>query len=210
MKKVITILAILVVLVGTVFAQDAQTLTLSTKVAEIIPVFGIEYDANSTSEGTVDGTTVTLDDSIADGPITVSFIVSQNGGSGKTDGAAVSGYSRYGAKTSGSDVTITVTCAQFVGTGDAAGEKSVAPNLSAAYATVVQSNTNKLSFPATNPANVTAAQNATETAINLVPKYYGKKVVDQEIGTVTATWAQKEDLLFGTYTANITLTCTAD
>ena len=216
MKKGISILVVLALVVSAAFAT--ADLVLTTSVHNIEPKFKIEYDGtNSTSKGTVSGTTVTLNDSLADGNISVTFIVSQNGGIDKNNSdASVSGYSRFGAKTTGTNMQLTVTCAQFVGSGTAAGDVSKAPTVSATYATVSSTNTNKLTFP-DNPATVTPVTEATEqhptvdtaTSIQLLPKYYGKKVVDQQIASVTAVWPGDDSLLGGSYSADITLTYTA-
>ena len=188
MKKVLTILVVLALVAGFAFAAASignPTVTLTTEVAGIDPVFGIHHsDTTENNKGV---------DSIAEGDIVASFVISQDN---TPDLDPSTGYSNFGV-TAGTAVSLTVTCDNFK---NAAATSASTPVISAAtYGAEV---TGALTYGA-NPTNGGAS------AV-FIPTYHGKRVDNQPIGTFTATWAQDTDLPFGTYTADITLTFTSN
>ncbi len=198
MKKVIAILAVLVMVAGFAFAvNDTLTMQLSSK--EIKPAFKIHY-------GTADDerTTIVLSDSISDKAIAANFVIAQEG---EMDGQTSVAYSRYGSKSeqSGTPVELTVTCSEFYYYGvngsssKDANTKSGAPTLSAA------ANGNTIDGKLTYVANFPSVSG---TTVTFKPTYHGKKVADQVVGTFTATWPQDTagNLPYGVYKADVTLT----
>jgi len=189
MKKVLTILVILSLFAGIAFATDSTpaigahgTVTLSTTVTEIVPVFNIYHSDTDLVNKSVSN--------IAAGDIEASFVVKQKN---------PLEYSNYGIA-AGKGVTLKVTCGPFK---NADVESTAAVTVdTAAYAAVSRANTDKLGLTG-DPA--TSANTAT-----FVPTYKGKRVDDQPIGTFTATWTKDDSLPLGDYTADITLTYIAD
>ena len=199
MKKVLTILVVLALVAGFAFATDPVptignpgTVTLTSTVVGIAPVFVIHHnDTNDLNKGV---------GNIAAGDITATFIISQENGINYTGDAK--GYSNYGVATeTGTGVTLTVTCGPFKNA-NATSDKSVTVT-SASYAIVDSANTDKLTLAAAGPTY-------DNNEATFVPTYHGKRVDNQDIGTLTAKWTKDGDLPLGTYVADIVLTYTAN
>lgn len=192
MKKVLTILVVLALVAGFAFATDSTpaipaignhgTVTLSTTVTEIVPVFNIYHsDTDAVDKGV---------SNIAAGNIEASFVVKQEN---------TLKYSNYGIA-AGKGVTLKVTCGPFK---NADVESTAAVTVdTAAYAAVSSANTDKL--------GLTGDPDTSANTATFVPTYKGKRVDDQPIGTFTATWTKDDSLPLGDYTADITLTYIAD
>ena len=194
MKKVLTILVVLALVAGFAFA-DGNTVILTTSIDEVAPIFKLYYDKaeNGNKAQYLDGTQE-ANSSIADG-ISANFAIWQEG--------ETNGYSNYKATA----VELTVTCGAFVGkTGTGTeGYSSAAPKASALANGETQKddkNANTLTYGEFSGAN--------SDTVKFYPTYHGKRVDDQEIATFTATWDAAPSLPFGDYTANITLSYTAN
>ena len=196
MKKVLTILVVLALFAGFAFA-DGNTVVLTTSIDEIPPVFKLYYDKDSTGDkddylyGTQEANS-----SIADG-ISADFAIWQEG--------EANGYSNYKETT----VELTVTCGAFVGKAGTGteGYASATPKASA----LVNGATKKdIADPTKDALTYDTFTGANTDTVVFKPKYHGKRVNDQEIATFTATWDAEPNLPFGDYTANITLSYTAN
>lgn len=201
MKKVLTILVVLALVAGIAFADDpapvTDTVTLTTSVAEIPPVFKLYYDKDSTGDkadylyGTQEA------NSSITGGISADFAIWQEG--------EANGYSNYKEAT----VELTVTCGAFVGKAGTGteGYASATPKASA----LVNGATRKdIADPTKDALTYGTFTGANTDTVVFKPKYHGKRVNDQEIATFTATWDAEPNLPFGDYTANITLSYTAN
>ena len=194
MKKVLTILVVLTLVAGFAFAAATisnPTVTLTTTVADIDPVFGIHHGITENNEIVASLENNKNVASIAAGDIDAYFVISQDN---PIDLDSTTGYSNFGV-TAGTAVSLTVTCGNFK---NAAATSASTPVISAA--TYGDEVTGALTYGA-NPTNGGAS------AV-FIPTYHGKRVDNQTIGTFKATWAQDTDLPFGTYTADITLAFT--
>ena len=200
MKKVLTILVVLALVAGFAFATDPVptignpgTVTLTSTVVGIAPVFVINHSDDLVNVNKKVG-------NIAAGDITATFIISQKNDINYTGDAK--GYSNYGDATeTGTGVTLTVTCGPFKN-GTVTSDKAVTVT-GAEYATVISANTDKLTLAAAGPTY-------DNNEATFVPTYHGKRVDNQDIGTLTAKWTKDSDLPLGTYVADIVLTYTAN
>ena len=181
MKKVLTILVVLALVAGFAFATNGgNTVTLTTEINAIAPVFKLFInDGGSLVE--TKGVS-----SIAEGPISVDFVVNQN---------VVGGYSNFGTAV-GIPAALTVTCGSFYNTSDNNVVSSVVPEISNELNGAVHAGA--LTYPAAADADGGAS-------VIFTPTYHGKRVDNQTVGSFTATWGKDDTLQFGSYQADITL-----
>ena len=191
MKKLIAILAVMIVLAGVVFATTDDKITLKSHVGRIKPGFVIFSGSAAVN------TTITTDvPDLSESDISWSFELKQ---SGNEDSKT---YSRYKGA-----VTLTVTINPFTST---LGSQSTAYEIQetgTAKGTEVE---NKLTL-----ANPTIAENL--HSVQFVLTYAGKKVTDTEaahLGTIAVKWTKDENLPMadaGTdYTTDVVLTYTVN
>lgn len=187
MKKVLTILVVLALVAGFAFA-DGNTVTLTTSIDEIAPAFKLYYnDGTDLFDGTKE-----IEASIAAG-FSANFEIYQEGEVGGKD------YSNYRSAV----VELTVECGAFVLAGDDS-YKSGVPSLGAKADGETQKDANN------NDTLTYGAIGGSANTVIFKPTYHGKRVDDQMIASFTATWAAAPELPFGDYSADITLTYTAN
>ena len=225
MKKLITILAIMIVLVGAVFAEDVNTvntgkqrITLETDVKESVPQFIFQgsltsytaslVDANSvtTAENSFDGKLLTSDAlkttaSIADDNILVYFIITQNAAKFADGTTPDPTYART-QKT----ITFTYAIGDLIQQAPANAPqgwsaKHVEGHLVANSA--VAATAGSYTVGGVSHANLitNTASGQTFTAA-----YNGRVENNQEIGRFQAQWDQDPTVPNGVYKADITLT----
>ena len=107
MKKLITILAIMIVLVGAVFAASGDKIVLSSTVAKVSPNFKIYLDSNV---GTPTGTEVSITEDISEEDVTRTFTLKQSGDIRVKDNQELT-YSKFKGT-----ATLTVKIGKFKGT----------------------------------------------------------------------------------------------
>ena len=203
MKKLIAILAVMIVLAGVVFAATNDKLVLSSTVSKVRPNFKIYLGDQA---GVVAGTTVAIEEDISEDDVTRSFLIKQ--ADSIVVGDANNTTKNY-AKFKGT-ATLTVEIGPFKNTTLEA-ESSVYEITAITKGAGV---TNKLTI-----ADGTIADGAHSASIVL--SYLGKKVLDTEVNTGTnmvakidATWTADDTLpVFNgdtatVYTADIKLTYT--
>ena len=187
MKKLIAILAVMIVLAGVVFATTNDKITLQTSVAEIKPAFKI-YSGNVIGAAAPDAVDTQLD--LSEEDIDWTFTLKQEGqANSKT-------YSRYEGV-----ITLTVTINPF---SSALATQSTAYTITGA--TKGADVANKLTNGAPSIAN-------DKHSVAFTLTYLGKKLNDSQatnVGSLEVTWTQEPDLPMadgGTdYTADIVLT----
>lgn len=215
MKKLITILAIMLVVVGAVFAEDPQPtnqrLTLQSDVSEKKPAFkfqGSEDDKYGTdgkvvtsAQGSWDGTLITSAKSIADADITLNFRILQTGSAGESDSTT---YARYkGVVTFAVEVGDLTQQAPLAANTSAATVEGTLGTLTVGTVGKYDASVNGSTTEVSNKITLSTTSNGFSAAYN------GKVKDDQVIGTFSATWKKDETLPNGTYKADITLTISA-
>lgn len=188
MKKLITILAIMMVLVGFAFAANDDELKVTAKVAEQVPGFKIfgGLAANTiTTEGTQEGATIATNKDIALDSITVYFKLTQY--------SITNTYNKPKAKYKGT-ATLTVTATPLSATVNEVVYSSDNPTCANATAKTIPG----ITF---NPA---ASNGSNSVVFTLV--YDGRTIDDQDVATFDFTWPAKDSLpKADTYTATVTL-----
>lgn len=192
MKKVFAILLICAMFTGMVFALNNDKIVLESTVGQIKPNFKIYYD---TTAGTTEGEHVAVSQDISLENVVATFSIKQEGSLNKN--SAVVTYSKYEGP-----VTLTITLNPFKATID-----EVEHTQTTAYTVTAVTKTDDVT------GEVTFAKGGTGSAsTTLTPTYYGKKVDDLEIGTVTGTWVADPTLpvdgVSTVYTADVVLTYT--
>ena len=199
MKKLIAILAVMIVLVGAVFAADGDKLKLQSIVGEVLPVYEIHADNDSSTDvaGTQAGATVTTRKDISTENIEWDFVIKQIG---ELDGQNNSVTFAKTKKTA----TLTITLGHFTGAEEAqvANDNPVftafdAVEFNQANSAVAQNKQTVVTVPAqsawgSNTATVTLA-------------YKGVNWADQDVVTFSAEWTKDNTLKMDTYYATITL-----
>ncbi len=202
MKKVFAVLMVIAMVAGSVFAATSDTVNLRVDIDKVTPAFKLYYGTTGTGE--IEITNQSLDD--ATNGITASFTVKQEGEEGGKD------FSRWGTKGSGAIATLTVTCDKFYYYGTDAQSLSKDETIFSANPTISsaadktkngEAIENKLGYNAA-PA-ITAATQSALAKVVFTPKYYGKKVNDQIVGYFEVNWPGNEELPYGIYKADITL-----
>ena len=216
MKKILTVLAILAIVVGSVFAATATTdkLVLTSDVDEVKPT--IKFIGNTDKEGSTNGTALGVETSIADDTIVVDFTIKQYN-ENKADGAA-----RYN-KVITFDITVGPLTQAEADKGSATTVYKVAGHIidlevadaeeksgyegtgSGTEATAVAKVANKIA----NTISTAVADNPTDkNSTAQVKSTYSGRVVNQDIATFKGVWYQDTRVPSGTYTADITITYT--
>lgn len=222
MKKLITILTIMIVLVGAVFAVDGVTganLIITSTIAQVTPQFKLfgSIDSNYGTEATISGTTLVSNKNIATESIAVNIKVVQTNTS-------------YFESDSGFEVTVTATPFYKSGTAKVAGD-----NLTAATAT--QKSGKPAASSVANGADVDTNTDSTNDFVHVTDGYpktttydttdervtfkvqypTGVRVVGTdsnasavEVGHATFTWTAVPTLEVGNYSATITVAYTAE
>ena len=217
MKKLIAILAVLIVLAGAVFATEGtvnegtQRITLKSEVEEKLPNFllkgsltsyaAIETAATSATNGTAfSGGALNSDDSIADTDITAYFIISQNASKAASN-AADSDYART-QKTISFTFEIGALTQQGVPSGKTA--KTIPGTLVSAQKGTAGSYTVGSNDTASTHDNLIELD-YDSTAQKFTAVYNGRVQNGQEIGRFTAKWNKDVTAPNGTYKADITV-----
>ena len=205
MKKLIAVLAIAIVLVGAVFAEETSgKLVLSSTVGQVKPEFKIttsdksgEQGASVSKTGTTGGVTVLTGKDITEEPIEWTFEVLQKGEADSKE------YSRYKGS-----VTLTIALSKFTGTvNGATATQAEDPYVKSV---VAGDDVDDGQVAGGRLHIVAGSANATSTTLTLT--YGGKKVNDQVVGTIVGYWTKDENLptnptgVDTIYTANVTLT----
>ena len=194
MKKLIAILAVMMVIVGSVFAATGDSLTLNATVATVYPIFSIyggKTAAATSTAGTQSGAAITFtstEKNLAENDITVYIRLHQDN-KAKYKGAA----------------SLTITATPLTNT-DATiqGTKSTAAPTAANIAAT--QNITGISY-AQNAAPSSSSSNG-NTVVTFAPVYDGRAIQATDIGTFDLTWGHDDDLPVGSYQATITLTFT--
>ena len=207
MKKLITILAVMIVLVGAAFATDA-VLTLNSTIAKVEPAFTLGGTVVANAQAvpasyTSANTTINTGKNIATEDIYVAIAVFQNNKSFYKDD-------------SGFDLTVTATKLVLDNKNNPAADEQTADPTVVAYtvgpAVKHGNNPEIIDFQSeekTQSGNVAAWT---------VSYPSGKKIQGNEAyaqsaakaGTAIFKWTHNEELLMGTYTGTITLTYTTN
>ena len=203
MKKVIAILAVMIVLAGVVFAATGDKLKLQSIVGEVLPVY--EIHANNASAADVAGTqagavVATLKD-ISTENIEWDFVIKQVG---EVDGKGTDVEFAKTKKTA----TLTITLGHFVGEEEEQ-EANDSPVFTA-FAAVAPNNANSAVAQGKRTVVTVPAQNAWGTSSATVTlKYNGVNWADQDVVTFSAEWTKDDTLKMDTYYATITLAYSA-
>lgn len=201
MKKLIAILAVMIVLVGAVFAATNDKLTLSSSVAKVTPNFQIVSGAKvGNATGTGDAAIDTLLD-ISEADIAWNFTLRQKGNVRVTDNQTLD-YSKFRGI-----ATLTVTINPFSGTvNSATATQSTAYEIQAEGTAKGAGIENKLSTE-----NPTIAND--KHSVEFVLTYLGKKIADTDatnVGTIAVKWTHDDTLPMegngSTYTTDVVLT----
>ena len=194
MKKVISILVVLIVLAGAVFAASGDSITINATVAEHKPGFKIFGGTSAAALNTAAGGTVSTGMDIALENITVYFKLTQYSPN------TAESYTGTKAKFRGV-ATLTVTAEPLsttIGTGANAATFSTA-NPTCADATVAS-----ISGITSNPA----PSNGSNTVVFTL-NYDGRSIQDADVATFNFTWTAKDELPPAeVYSADVTLTYT--
>ncbi len=191
MKKVISILVVLIVLVGAVFAADGDKVVVNAKVAEHVPGFkifgGMAADALGT-EGSANGGTISTNKDISLEPITVYFKLTQYSPN------ATDEYTGTKAKFRGT-ATLTVTAAPLSTKIGETTFQTAAPACMSATAKSISG----IDF---TPAASTGSDSVVFTLV-----YDGRSIQDQDVATFSFKWTEKDELPPATtYSADVVLT----
>ena len=205
MKKILTVLVVLAIVVGSVFAASGDSVNLNSTVGVWRPVIKIgDGGSDGTSYAKKTTTSVNSNLDISEEDITWYFAIYQSGSLKGTAGTdAKTDYAKYRG-----DVTITVSIEAFKGVSTDTNTNGKTANHgtdgmkveSITAATVITENNNKLSF-------TTASNNGSNATSSLafVAKYDGR-VKDQDLGMAKCTWLKDQTLEPGAYQATITMT----
>ena len=213
MKKLIAILTIAIVLVGAVFA-DGTKLTLTSTVQKHIPgfkLYGIEQSDNNTAISETDtylatenGTSVGSTKDISIDPITILCRVRQDSNTATYDGAK----SKFKGVASISVVASPLTCT--IATGNDAGTYKAYPDATVAEAgNHAPNGVTKTTFAAGQTDTIDTAAGTKKDKVSITWTYAGSAIQDSAVyADFSFTWAQDDNLVPGTYTADITMTYT--
>ena len=206
MKKILTVLLVLTLVVGAVFA-DKSRVTIESEVAEKQPAYvlkagltqgtyGTTGVAATTAEESFDGAVLATGvPSIADGNVVVYFQILQTGSAGKDEDTNKT-FARY------KDVVIV-----NVSIGDLICEQQDGTLYRIPGAPSYGTDSADITKP--KAASIKILKNfASANSYNYSATYNGKVYDDKEIATFTATWEKDEYAPNGTYKADITLTYT--
>ncbi len=204
MKKLIAILAVMIVLAGVVFATSGDTIRLQSTVSKVTPNFKITVATTDGSQNPV--ATYATGKDISEEDITLTFTLRQEGNVQVVNSQnVVKDYSKFRGT-----ATLTVTLKPFKATIDS---QVYSPTTGPAITGTTKANdiSGKLTFEAPT-TDEDAEENPTA---EFVLNYLGKKVLDTQttnVGTVTAKWTHDDTLPMagdGTvYTADVVLTYT--
>ena len=198
MKKVITMLTTMIVLVGAVFATTGDQLTITTTIGRIKPGFTIVSGSYAAGDIIDSGKDLSEDD------ITASFELKQSGNEDSKD------YSRYKGA-----ITLTVTINPFsttFGTGTSA--------TTATQGTAYEIQTSGTAVGTGVSGKLTLSDPVIATNLHSVTfglTYAGKKVTDTQaahLGTISVKWTKDPDLEMAgestNYSTDIVLTYTVN
>ena len=204
MKKLIAILAVMIVLAGAVFATTGDTIRLQSTVSKVTPNFKIIVASTDGAQNPVATYETGLD--ISEQDITLTFTLRQEGSIQVVNSQnVVKDYSKFKGT-----ATLTVTFKPFKATIDS---QVYSPTTGPAITGTTKANdiSGKLTFDAPT-TDVDAEDNPTA---EFVLNYLGKKVLDSQttnVGTVTAKWTHDDALPMAgngtTYEADVVLTYT--
>ena len=193
MKKILTILVVLTLVVGAAFADTNDQLKLESKVAKVVPTLQIKDGGEGVASGVAKVSTNVGDSSgsktisttrdISEQAIVWKFEIWQNGGKDvNNNNATVADYAKYYQP-----ITISLTLEKFK---CGSNEEKDAPSITTV----------------TPGANVTGKLTLTEDTGKTLKADYKGKVSNQLLGTFTCTWPQDDTLPDGTYTATVKMT----
>lgn len=223
MKKALTILAVLILVVGAVFAET-QRLTLKSDVGNVPPEFilrGSETESDvaltpaqnadpvdATNGAEFAGGAIESDLSIADSDITVYFGIFQvNDNATVSEGVTSPGYARYNKYV---DLAVNVGALTEQNPIDAAHPRTVAGSIMTKTMDPAQTYTGMQDGVSTTLTSLISTTNdgtvGKGTTTTTFRATYTGKVANQRVAAFSAKWLQDATLPNGTYKADITLT----
>ena len=202
MKKILTILVVLTLVVGAAFAASDDKLKLETIVAKVVPNLQIKDGGESASSnavassgktGAAAGTNGAIADAqkisttrdISEQDIIWKFEIWQNGGKDASN-ATVTGYAKYY-----DTITVSLELEAFT---DGTNTESGTPTVTAVTPNV----------PATADKVVASVKETTKLLLT-----YSGKVNDRLLGTFTCKWPKDDTLPDSTYEAIVKMTYSA-
>lgn len=200
MKKLIAILAVMIVLVGAVFAADGDKLTLKSTVGVVDPVFEIRSTSAAGTLGTQAGAEVATSKDLSVENIEWTFYIMQFGEKDSKNATVTFAKAKKTA-------SLTITLGHFTGKNE--GQIAVdSPKFTAfTAATPIEANAG---YAAAKQTAITVpsgeALNASTATVSAV--YKGVNWADQEIAHFTALWTKDDTLEMDDYYADVTLTYT--
>lgn len=198
MKKLIAILAVMIVLVGAVFAASGDKLKLKSIVGEVLPVYQIKD--STPVVGTRNGAEVTTGMDISVQDISWNFTITQVG---EEDSQHTSVQFAKTTKTA----TLTITLGSFTNDADENEVADDSPKFTAFGAVdPIQVNSEVAQAKQTVVTVPEVPQNGLASPATVTLAYKGVNWADQDVATFTAKWTKDDTLSMGTYHATVTLT----
>ena len=199
MKKLIAILAVMIVLAGVVFAASGDKLKLQSVVGEVLPVYEIHANNSAAADvkGTNAGATVTTAKDISTENIEWAFVIKQIGEVDGQDNAVTFAKTKKTA-------TLTITLGSFTGAEE--GQVANDSPVFTAFAAVAANQANSAVAQEKRTVVTVPAQNAwASTSATVTLAYKGVNWADQDVVTFSAEWTKDDTLKMDTYYATITL-----
>ena len=203
MKKLIAILAVMMVLAGAVFANTGDKISLQSTVSKVTPNFKIYLGSEAGTK------TIAITEDISEENVERTFTVKQIGSLDKNEG--VKEYSKYKGA-----FTLTVAIDAFRNTTLNAASTTYAITTATGGAGYTVSNVARLTIGNGTAGNAQSAISEDTHSATFKVSYNGQKVTDENAGTIAtivALWTADENLPMegdgSVYTADITLTYTA-
>lgn len=200
MKKLIAILAVMIVIAGAVFALTNDTIRLESKVEKVVPNFKISVP---TKDGAQTPATYATGKDISEENIELTFTLRQEGSVSAKDNSTKD-YSKFKGT-----ATLTVTINPFSATVN---------NATATQSTAYEIQTEGTAKGAGVDSKLTTADPTiagNKHSVEFVLTYLGKKVLDEDttnVGTVAVKWTKDDTLPMegngSTYTSDVVLTYT--
>ena len=202
MKKLIAILAVMIVLVGAVFAASGDKLSLKSIVGEVLPVYEIHSQNASGTVGTQNGAEVATGMDLSTQNISWTFVIIQKGEVDGQQNAVTFAKTKQTA-------TLTITLGHFVGDEEHQ-QANDSPKFTAFTAATPNQTNDALDADKKTVITVPTGDALNASSANVTAAYKGVNWADQEIATFTALWTKDDTLKMDTYHADVTLTYTPE